>query len=403
MLYFILVNIYAGLMYIVYLGLLRNRTWHSFSRVYLLLNAVVPLVLPLIQLPVSAAALQKGNSVSNIVLPVVNISARANTSLHISAGMLSGWLVFYVLLSMLLLARLMRQVARIRRFIAKHPVEQQGETEVIHDAAVSPGSWRNYIFLPQADIDASILAHEEAHVCLRHSDDLFLLRLLQCLFWPDIIFQYIIKEIKVVHEFQADSYSSNGEEYIAAMLNNAFGTKTFSLSHTFFHHPLKRRIKMLQNANKSRMPYLLAIIVGITVCSTIVVAQSVKHDNSKSKAATTRSNARDTTNYKRVFNTTEVNSLPRFTGLSDINQFMEANLVYPDSAKARKIEGRVITQFVVDESGKVTDISVVSSPSPLLSAAAINAVRKMPTWIPGEKNGKSVKVSYVLPISFKLN
>jgi hypothetical protein len=34
------------------------------------------------------------------------------------------------------------------------------------------------------------------------------------------------------------------------------------------------------------------------------------------------------------------------------------------------------------------------------NTAAENVVKKMPTWIPGEKNNKKVRVKFILPIKF---
>lgn len=87
-------------------------------------------------------------------------------------------------------------------------------------------------------------------------------------------------------------------------------------------------------------------------------------------------------------------------GISAMLKFVQENLVYPDSAKIAKVQGKVIIKFAVDTTGQVTDISVVSSPSPLLNEAAMSVVRKMPRWEPGSQGGKRVKVNYNLPLNF---
>jgi TonB family protein len=398
MFYFIQVNIYAGLMYGIYLCLLRDRTRHAYSRIYLLLCAVLPLILPLIKIPSFAGTLQANHAVSGIILPVVDITGLTNASMHASLSTQRILLIVYCLSVLLLLIRFIIQLIKLRLFIKQYPVEHWENTQLIRNTGKAPGSWRNYIFLPGNQADAAILAHEQAHARLGHSYDLLLLHVLQCFFWPDLVLSFIIKEIKVVHEFQADNDNdANSDEYIAAMLNDTFGTNTFSLAHTFFHHPLKRRIAMLQNKNKNRAPYLLATIVGMAVFSTAVIAQSVKQGTTQNAQANKKSEVLSAGVYKP----SEVDSVAQPGGF-DISQFMQANLTYPDSARIKKIEGKVITKFVINEQGGIQDVTVLRSPDPILSAAALDVIKKMPHWTPAEKNGYKVKMEFILPVQFKL-
>ena len=66
------------------------------------------------------------------------------------------------------------------------------------------------------------------------------------------------------------------------------------------------------------------------------------------------------------------------------------------------IQGRVVTQFVVDKDGSITDVKVVRSLDPMLDKEAVRLVKSMPKWTPGKLNGSPVRVKYILPISFRL-
>ncbi len=104
-----------------------------------------------------------------------------------------------------------------------------------------------------------------------------------------------------------------------------------------------------------------------------------------------------------VFMTVE--QMPEFSGggqQSMIN-FIQQNLHYPDNAKAKKIEGIVYVSFVVDETGKITDVKVEKGMSKELDAEAVRVVKKMPPWKPGMQKGKAVKTRMVLPIKFSLS
>ena len=99
----------------------------------------------------------------------------------------------------------------------------------------------------------------------------------------------------------------------------------------------------------------------------------------------------------------KVNELPQFPGGNHaLFQFIKDNHRYPQIAKENGIQGRVILQFVVDETGKVSDPKVLRSVDPSLDAEAIRIVKAMPRWMPGMQDGKAVAVRYTLPVNFSL-
>lgn len=95
-----------------------------------------------------------------------------------------------------------------------------------------------------------------------------------------------------------------------------------------------------------------------------------------------------------------VEQMPEFPG--DINKFIAQNIRYPKEDIENQTEGRVFTQFVVNEDGSLSDIHIVRSVSPTIDAEAIRMVQAMPKWKPGKHNGQPVKTYYNLPLSFKL-
>ena len=98
-----------------------------------------------------------------------------------------------------------------------------------------------------------------------------------------------------------------------------------------------------------------------------------------------------------------VEKMPEFPGGGDsLISFINDNIKYPDSALAHHIEGRVVLGFVINADGKITEIAIKHGISPEIDAEAIRIVRLFPTFRPGRQQGKAVRVSYVLPILFKL-
>lgn len=100
---------------------------------------------------------------------------------------------------------------------------------------------------------------------------------------------------------------------------------------------------------------------------------------------------------------TYVQKFPRFPGGEDeLQRFIAKNIVYPVLATESGIEGVVVVQFIVDTKGKIKDPVVVRDIGGGCGQAAIDVVLTMPTWEPGEQNGRPVSVRYTLPVRFKL-
>ena len=98
-----------------------------------------------------------------------------------------------------------------------------------------------------------------------------------------------------------------------------------------------------------------------------------------------------------------IQRVPQFRG--DLNGYMLRNLRYPDSARARGIEGRVLVSFVVDARGHVDSVHVKDSVHPLLDAEAVRVVRKMPRWVPGlnKPDNRRIITYMTLPVTFMLD
>lgn len=372
----------------VYLLFLKNRTDHQWSRAYLLLNMVLPFVLPLVSLPI----FERNNAaITEVVLPVVSIGAQVSEQ----ARNINVLPIIYIGISSVLLGYLLAQAFRIMLFIKRHPSERSGKIRLIRSSGMGPGSWFSYVFIPEGDADAAVLKHEEAHVHYRHSYDIVFTRLLQCVAWPNVMLFLIMKELRTVHEFQADAVAARDKRtYNATLLNELFYTKHFSLSHTFFHHPIKRRIMMLQR-NRTNASKLRVVTFTMLLMTGMLYIQCTKNVSAQPAANQTEEQKADVAGVYTV-----ADKMPRFYYTSDLPGFLRQHIRYPETALANKKGGRVVVKFVVDEEGKVRDARVLESPDQTLSETALAVVNKMPQWIPGEKDGKKVKVYYTLPISF---
>lgn len=96
-------------------------------------------------------------------------------------------------------------------------------------------------------------------------------------------------------------------------------------------------------------------------------------------------------------------SQPTFPGGNDsLANFLNHNVSYPEIDMEMHNQGRVVTSFIVEKDGSISDITVISPISPTLDREAVRLVRLMPKWAPVQSNGKPVRTKMILPISFKL-
>ena len=107
---------------------------------------------------------------------------------------------------------------------------------------------------------------------------------------------------------------------------------------------------------------------------------------------------------EEIFTVLELEDPATFQGgsLGDFRNWVMDRVSYPQIAQENGIQGNVIVEFVIDETGQLGRIKVLQSPDPVLSDATIAVLQKSPKWKPGTKRGKAVKMKFVVPVMFKL-
>ena len=118
---------------------------------------------------------------------------------------------------------------------------------------------------------------------------------------------------------------------------------------------------------------------------------------------------------------------PQFPGgLEALAQFLVDNVKYPEVAEAYAVEGKVVMAFIVERDGTLSEISAEDCKierfnttkfsqetearqkelkeqfALLFAKEGARVLRKMPQWIPGNVDGKPVRVKLRQPINFRL-
>lgn len=426
--------------YLFYRLLLSRETLHRFNRMallgVLLLSAVVPLIEVSTEQPTGVGqgmlTLEEWLVLSE-AMPEVSSTpveeARAVWPLVLLAVYGVGVLFFLGrnLLSLIRLGQLLRGTRRedIHRYVADAP----RILLFVHERGIAPFSWMRYIVIARKDLEEDgrpILLHELAHIRCGHSWDLLLADLCCFVQWFNPAAWLLKQELQAVHEYEADEAvlraGVNAREYQLLLIKKAVGTRLYSMANSLNHSKLKKRITMMQRRKSN--PWARAKLLYVLPLAAVAVAAFARPEVS---GVSNELSAAKVTDLAEIVKEKTVESVPQDTvkadGLQGKNstvydmveqapafpggpqammQFIKDNLKYPQIAKENGIQGRVILQFVVDETGQVTDPKVIRSIDPSLDTEAIRLVLSMPRWMPGMQDGKAVAVRYTIPVMFSL-
>ena len=98
-----------------------------------------------------------------------------------------------------------------------------------------------------------------------------------------------------------------------------------------------------------------------------------------------------------------VEEMPAYPGGDQkLMEYVATNIKYPQIARETGIQGRVFVGFVVEPDGSVSNVKVLRGIGGGCDEEAMRVVKSMPKWKPGKQRGKAVRVSYQIPVFFKL-
>lgn len=106
---------------------------------------------------------------------------------------------------------------------------------------------------------------------------------------------------------------------------------------------------------------------------------------------------------EKVYNIAMVEQKPEFVGgEAAMYKWLSDHINYPAAAAEEGVSGRVVVEFEVSKTGSIEKVRVIRGRHPALDKEALRVVKSMPKWNPGRNNGQPVKVTYTLPVTFRL-
>ena len=272
-----------SLFYLFYRLLLSKETFYRFNRIALLGILVFSLLLPLIEVTKAPQ-----NEINQAVLTIEQLLVMAEnhqqtqvTAVVEGDDLVDTWrspvhwieivLLFYIagifflvcrnVYSLFRLVRLMNTAQR--RQIDKHTVL------LVHDRKVAPFSWMKFVVISRTDLEENgreILIHECAHIRKHHSWDLLIADI--CIFfqWFNPGAWLLKQELQNIHEYEADeaviNEGINARDYQLLLIKKAVGTRLYSMTNSFNHSKLKKRITMMLKEKSNpwaRLKYLYVL------------------------------------------------------------------------------------------------------------------------------------------------
>ena len=427
-----------ALFYLGYRLLLSRDTFLRFNRFALLSGFGLAALLPLARVGVEGVsplgpALEEWGRIAAPVEPAATASP--------AVSCYSIGLAIYLMGVLFFIARFLWGVVSLIRLIRAGRRERlaDGSWLVLHRLPLAPFSWLCYIFLAEKDLLSKpelILAHEQAHIRMRHTWDLLFTELFLWLQWFNPAAWLLRQELQAVHEFEADAavlgMGYDSKEYKLLLIEKAVGSSRYTLANSLNHSSLINRITMMQKRKSNpwaRMKYAFVLPVAATAMAAFArpeisrqmaeissakitdlsrMVQTTAAERTRPEAIDTTTSAREVmvTGYaqftdNKVYESVEV--MPEFPGgQAELLKFVAKSIKYPTEAQRRGAQGRVIVKFVVETNGSISNIHVVKGIDPLLDAEAIRVCTTMPTWAPARQEGKAVRCYYTIPVTFGL-
>lgn len=282
LLYIIKLSICLILFYVGYKFLLSHETFFHFNRKILLTGMLACMLLPLIKVRTETTGIiqrpmiQLEKIMTEEEFPLSFAASNETIISPISAGKQNLPVSFAHLLALIFvtgcfisLCMLIRSHISLYLLIKSgRKVRRGSNTFVLLDSPVIPFNYGPYIILSEKDYHDCpdiILTHELAHYQFYHSFDIILVELLILLQWFNPFVRLLKKEIRKVHEFQADSEvlktGVDTTNYQLLLVKKAVVFRPYTFANNFNNNKLKIRFTMMTKKKSNRWARLKFLLL----------------------------------------------------------------------------------------------------------------------------------------------
>jgi len=389
---------------------LRNERQYAKMRFYLIFSTFLALIIPLLKLP--RLFLSRDQPIMGEVIPLEAVTLTptpATMSWHLETLL---WI--YGIVSGILLLKFLGNLFHLFQ------LKNQSQTETFNNQQIRKvngirGSFTffRWIFLSE-DIDESrqdyeaILKHEKAHATLGHTYDLLFFELFTICFWWLPTSWLIKREIRKIHEYQADAEALKWcqvDRYSSILISSTLKSNGWSLASSFHDGLILKRLKAMKQQAKNVSPWKLGALTAMAISLFVVFAcsEELGPDGNNRSDGGDLASQEDQSNGE-VFKLVEQAPEP-IGGMGTFYEYVGKNIRYPLQARRMGIEGKVYVTFVVEKDGSLSNIETIKGIGAGCDEEAVRVLQDeaTPLFKPGEQRGRPVRVRMQMPIIFKLN
>ena len=390
---FFLLNL---LIYALYKLVLAKETQVGFLRLFLVVSTFASLLVPFLEIPLGPSPLLPTEP---IILPAITLGEATET--------IEWYWILAIGVSLGFTVKFLAALTRIYRWYRK---SERDELEQIRIRKVR-GLQNSFTFFQWIFIDpdnfenpGDIVRHEQGHAQKLHSLDLLFFRLLTVVFWWVPTLWMMIKELKIIHEYEADSYAMkiNDSTYRKTLVHCTLKAHGMDLASSFDDAPIFNRLNFMKKMKKKISMWKVASVITLVAVAGVLLACEDKNETQDVlDDQTTLESEASANDDSGIYN--EVDETASFPGgLNAWGSYIGSNMRYPNQAQRLGVEGRVFVEFVVEKDGSLTDVKVVKGIGAGCDGEAIRVVKNSPNWLPGKINGTPVRQKYIQNILFKL-
>ena len=396
-------------MFLLWFVLMRKDTFFRLNRILLISIMILSILIPLIEI--------HNSSITNYV-PVFYLSDIVTNGITGAPSQIPGidtifMIIYLIVLLVLLLFYILSFIKLIN--LIKSSVKMKGYMKIGNLNV--PFSFYKFIFIP-SNIDEMdkqiIIRHENEHIKKLHYLDRFLADIFSILFWFNPLTWLMKMELKKLHEFEADMVviksNSDIENYLKLLFKYSTGVQFSKITINFNFSGFKERVVMMTKKQSPKFAYFKHLLI-IPLAVLLFINFSCSNDNDNSKLLSSSNENKQvvskqqeqpepkTTNLKSDF--VEVDEVPAFKG--DLVKELQKNIKYPDDARKKSIQGKVILSLNISEKGTIEKIKIVNSINKQLDDEAVRVASLLKEWKPAVSKGSPIAAKVMLPIVFRLN
>ena len=269
-----------------------GTTFHRFNRIFLLgsvaLSAVLPLIhiAPTTQMEPVAEVCRTTAWVDQTPLSTITIQSTIETQSDRMTPAETGaalLLVAYLLYIIIQLTGWGKSCAKMLWFLRGKRSHRVGRwiRLVEHDGEYGPFSWMNFIVISSSEQGfgrRASIRHELSHILLLHHLDLLFMMI--CVIINPTCW-LVMKEIKVIHEYEADDevinhYRIQSRDYQRLLILRTVGAEAYALASSF-NLNIKKRIIMMKK-KQSHWWRMAWIVITLPLISFTLMAFSKPKD-----------------------------------------------------------------------------------------------------------------------------